>query len=143
DQYARGLRRSWRDGKRQKLENLAEEIASGIVTYLAGVKARREEHEQRELEWRREQELRGLARARRKGEGRRREFLRRLLDLSRETDELRSFIIRMRARAAESTSAEVARMIRWCETRLQTLENALTAEAICADLMREGLFSDD
>ncbi|TGN76201.1 hypothetical protein EOW77_0031560 [Bradyrhizobium yuanmingense] len=38
-----GLRRNWTDGRRQRLENLINSIVGGIVAYLAGVKARREE----------------------------------------------------------------------------------------------------
>ena len=38
DQYVRGLRRSWKDGKRRTIESLVDEIAGGISTYFAGVK---------------------------------------------------------------------------------------------------------
>jgi hypothetical protein len=75
DEYVRGLRRNWADGKRQKLEGLVEEIASGIVAYLAGVKARREQQERWRQEWDRRQHLASLARAREERETKRREFL--------------------------------------------------------------------
>jgi hypothetical protein len=64
DEYVGGMRRNWTDGKRQTLESLVEGIASGIFAYLAGVKARREEHERRQREWERRQRLAALARAR-------------------------------------------------------------------------------
>ena len=41
DQRVSGLRRSWRDGKRQRLELMTEEVAGGLVAYLAGLKERR------------------------------------------------------------------------------------------------------
>jgi hypothetical protein len=64
DEYVGGLRRNWADGKRQTLESLVDDIASGIPAYLAGAKARREEHERRQREWERRQRLAALARAR-------------------------------------------------------------------------------
>lgn len=142
DQYVRGLRRSWGDGKRQKVEGLVDDIVSGMVTYLAGAKARREERERWQRDWDRRQRLAALARAREERESRRREFLKRFVALSTEADELKSFLARLREREPACPSGELARMREWTEARLQRLEDELTPEGIAAALQERGLFPE-
>lgn len=142
DQYVRGLRRSWGDGKRQKVEGLVDDIVSGIITYLAGVKARREERERWQREWDRQQRLAALARAREERESRRCEYLKRFVALSTEADELKSFLARLRERMPACPSGELARMTEWTEARLQRLEDELTPEGIAADLQERELFPE-
>lgn len=142
-EYVRGgLRRTWRDGKHQKLENLTDEIIGGIVTYLSGVKARREENERWKREWQRRQHLEALARARKERETWRHEFLKRFVALSSEVDELRSFLARLHERMPTSPSGELVRMTEWVEARLQRLEGDLTAEGISAALVERKLFPE-
>jgi len=143
DEYVRGgLRRNWKDGKHQKLENLTNEIVGGILTYLSGVKARREENERWKREWQRRQHLEALARAREERETRRREFVKRFVALSTEADELRSFLARLHERMPSSPSGDLVRMTDWVETRLQRLEGELTAEGISAALAERKLFPE-
>ena len=143
DEYVRGgLRRNWKDGKHQKLENLTNEIVGGILTYLSGVKARREENERWKLEWQRRQDLEALARAREERETRRREFVKRFVALSTEADELRSFLARLHERMPSSPSGDLVRMTDWVETRLQRLEGELTAEGISGALAERTLFPE-
>jgi hypothetical protein len=110
DAHVRGLRRSWRDGKRQRLESLVDEIIGGIVTYLAGVEAEREERERRQREWRRREHPAALARARNERDARRQEFLQRFVALSTEADELRSFLTRLHERMPVNPTGELVRL---------------------------------
>jgi hypothetical protein len=142
DEYVRGLRRNWADGKRQKLESLVDDIASGIFAYLAGIKARREEHERRQREWERRQRLATLARAREEREVERSDFLKRLVAISREADELKLFLARLRDGLRERPSDELARLLKWAEARLQRLEDELTPDDIAAALGEQKLFPD-
>ena len=142
DQYVRGLRRSWGDGKRQKVEGLVGDIVSGMVTYLAGAKARREERERWQRDCDRRQRLAALARAREERESRRREFLKRFVALSTEADELKSFLVRLRERMPARPSDELARMTEWTEARLQRLEDELTPEGIASALQERELFPE-
>ena len=142
DQYVRGLRRSWGDGKRQKVEGLVDDIVGGMVTYLAGAKARREERERWQRDWDRRQRLAALARAREERESRRREFLKRFIALSTEADELKSFLGRLRERMPACPSGELARMREWTEARLQRLENELTPEGIASALQEREMFPE-
>jgi hypothetical protein len=142
DQYVRGLRRSWGDGKRQKVEGLVDDIVGGMVTYLAGIKARREERERWQRDWDRRQRLAALARAREERESRRREFLKRFVALSTEADKLKSFLARLRERMPASPSGELVRMTEWTEMRLQRLEGELTPERIADALQERELFPE-
>lgn len=142
DQYVRGLRRSWRDGRRQRLENLVDEIVSGIITYLAGVKAKREERERWQREWRREERLRALARARDEREKHRGEFLRRLATISSEVDELHSLLNKLRQLAPGRSPDELGRTMEWAEARLRRLENELAPEGIASSLRERRLFPE-
>jgi hypothetical protein len=141
DQYVRGLRRSWKDGRRQRVEDLVDDIVSGFVTYLSGVKARREERERWQREWRRQEQLRALARARQERETRRREFLQRFVAISTEADELRSFLDRPRPRMPECHSGELLQMMGWAEARLRCLEGGLTARWAFVGFARGQAFS--
>ncbi len=142
NRYVTGLRRSWKDGRRQRLEGLIEDIAGGIITYLAGIKADREERERRQREWRRQEELRALARARDQREKRRHELLERLTAASTEADELRSLLNRLRERMPASPSGELVRLLAWTEANLQRLEDELAAEGIVAAVQEHELFPE-
>lgn len=142
DQYARGLRRNWGDGKRQRIESLVEDIVGGIATYLAGVKARREERERWRRDWEQRQRQAELARAREERETRRREFLKRFVAISTEADELKSFLARLRDRMPAYPSGELARMLEWTEARLLQLEDELTPDGVAFALRERKLFPD-
>ncbi len=142
EQYVGGLRRSWRDGRRQRLENLVDDIVGGIVMYLAGVKAKREEHERWQREWRRQEHLRTLARARDDREKNRRDFLQRFVTISKEVDELHSLLSKLRPLMAGRASGELGRMIEWAEAHLRRLESELALEGISSDLRERRLFPE-
>lgn len=142
DQYVRGLRRTWGDGKRQRVESLLDDIVGGIATYLAGVKATREERERWHRDWERRQRLAELARAREERETRRREFLKRFVAISTEADELKSFMARLRESMPAYPSGELARMWEWAEARLSHLEGELTPGGIASSLRERDLFPD-
>lgn len=142
EEYVGGLRRSWRDGRRQRVEHVADDIVGGIITYLAGMKARREERERWQREWKRQEELRRLARAREEREERRRKFVDRFITISTEADELASFLARLHARWPEQPTGELARMREWTEARLRDLEEELVPEGISRALQERELFPE-
>ena len=142
EHYVGGLRRNWKDGRRQRLETLVDGIAGGLVAYLVGVKARREEHERREREWKRQQTLRALAHARKEREARRSEFLQRLIKILNEIEELRSFLKRLREQISTSPSGELLRMMEWSEAKLKQLEDKIATDRLAASLREENLFPE-
>lgn len=142
EQYVGGLRRNWKDGRRQRLENLVDDIAGGLVAYLVGVRARREENERRQKQWQRQQELLALARAREEREARRLKFLHRLIKISNEADELRSFLNRLREQTSSGPSDELLRMLGWTEAKLKELESKIATDRITASLREDNLFPE-
>lgn len=142
DQYVSGLRRSWKDGKRQRIETLIDDIVSGIITYIAGVKAKHAENERRQLERRRHEHLRALARARDERESQRRKFLQRIIEISAEADELQLFVDRIGPRLPKCNSSELLRMVEWVKSLLQRIENELKPDQISAALRDKNLFPE-
>lgn len=76
DRYARdGLRRSFGDGKKQRIEFLINAILEAFATWSAAIKAKREQDERRRLEWEAERERQEIERQRRVLENKRIEAL--------------------------------------------------------------------
>jgi hypothetical protein len=119
-----------------------DDIVAGITTYLAGVKAKREQRERWHREWERRQRLAALASAREEREAQRHEYLKRLAAISTEADELKSLLARLRDRLPAHPSGEVASMLEWTEGRLVQLEDKLTPDGIASELRERELFSD-
>lgn len=105
-----------------------------------GVKAGREERERREREWKRQEQLRAIACVRQERERRRSEFLQRLIRISKEADDLRSFLARLRVQMASSPSGELARMLEWAEAKLEELQGEVSADRVAASLREDSLF---
>jgi len=135
-----GLRRTWNDGKHQRLEGLLEDVVGGVVAYLAGVRARREEREAWEREWKRQCELRALAEARAKREEARRRFVRRHMRQSLELRNLRNLLEHWSAVA--EIGQDFTRMMRWIEQRIGRLEHGLTPASVNAALREQMLFPE-
>ncbi len=142
DKYIRGLRRNWSDGKRQKLEGLADDVVAGIAAYLAGVRVDREERERWRRDWERQQRLAALARARDEREIRRLEFLKRFLTISAEAAQLKSFLVQLSGDLTENPSGEIARLLAWTEARLLQLQDELRPKSIGSALCQAGLFPE-
>lgn len=68
DAWADGLRKTWGDGKTQRVERMVPEIVAGIELILETIRVRREEREERERQWKILQHRRQLAQARLKRE---------------------------------------------------------------------------
>ncbi|WP_315813856.1 hypothetical protein [Bradyrhizobium sp. SZCCHNR2028] len=137
-----GLRRNWADGKRQRLESLTEDIAGGIVAYLAGIKARREERERWHRDWELQRHLEALARAREERETKRAEFLNRLAEISSEADHLRPFVARLRGKLKDNGPRELARLLEWADEHVSRLESELTPGGIVEAIGEEKLFPE-
>ena len=112
-QYVSGARRSWKDGKTQKVEDLIDEIAVGIVAYLAGVKARREEFERRDRQWALEAQQREIARQHQEREGKRREFVLKAAQSMPEIESLEKFLLQIQSYGSTETTDDFTRMVEW------------------------------
>jgi hypothetical protein len=90
--YLTGFRRSWNDGKHQRLEALIDEIVAGIIAYGMGLKLRREEHERCQRNWERQRRVRARAEARQERETERAKVLDELVKISVEAAQLRTWL---------------------------------------------------
>jgi hypothetical protein len=142
DQYVRGLRRTWNEGTRQRLEDLVEEVAGGIVAYLAGVKAQREERERWHREWKRKEELRALAIARSRREEKRWAFIKKCASTTAQADDIRALLNHWRPLTVARDADALARMILWLEENLAALERQITPESVASGLEEENLFPE-
>lgn len=142
DQYVRGARRSWKDGKTQKVEDLIDEIAVGIVAYLEGVKARREEHERWQREWKEREQRRALAKKHQEREGRRREFVLKIAEKVAEIDKLEKFL-QIQAYGPADTADEFTRLLEWVQSRVASLKMGLSREKLLSSLQKNKLFPED
>src|SRR5579859_1720028 len=141
NEYVDGLRRTWGDGKIQRLENMAEDIAGGVVLYLAGLKAKRKERVRRERQWARERQLREFAAARVQRETKRHEFVHGHSQLVGELAELKALLTAVDDRRRAGPLADFDRMISWVKERVERLEARLHPSGIDKALKDNKLFS--
>jgi hypothetical protein len=136
-------RRSFRDAKVQRLENMAIDIAVGLAVLAATKKAerlRREEEQRRAEEQRR---LRELALRARHVEERRAAALEAILAEVEQVDRLRRLLGALRKAAGEAAGPRVAEFVRWAEAHLAAREAALSAKGLGRRFGEQRLFGED
>src|SRR5262249_21669072 len=92
NEYVGGLRRSWNDGKHQRLESLIEDVTAGIIAYGAGIKARCEERARWKRNWDRRSRVCARAKTRREREEERTKILDELVAITSEATKLRNWL---------------------------------------------------
>ncbi|KXU29225.1 hypothetical protein A0J57_18240 [Sphingobium sp. 22B] len=136
-------RRLFRDGKVQRLENIAADIAVGISVLAAAVK---EERIRCEAQMRREEEERSRReRAWRAKhiEERRGAELDKLLEEVGSLDRLRRLVEALRARHGTVATGRVGAFVAFADAQLTAREEALTADALEQRLAHSKLFGED
>ena len=134
-------RRAFRDGKVQRLEEMAGDIAVGIAVFAA---AKTEQRLEREAEQRRVEEQRRLreqALRTQHVEERRVAALGRIVDDIEQAEKLRRLLGKLGM--SDAGDARVAEFIRWTQDRLDRNEAAIAAEALAKRFAEERLFGDD
>ncbi|WP_178390782.1 hypothetical protein [Rhodovulum visakhapatnamense] len=76
--WAEGLRKTWADGKTQRVEAMLPAVVDGVTLILEALRERREKREEQDRQWKILQHRRHLARARQDREEKR------LRDLARQ-----------------------------------------------------------
>jgi len=136
-------RRSFRDAKVQRLENMAGDIAVGLAVLAA---AKTEERLKREAEQRRieEERLRRELAARIKHiEDRRAAGLGAILAERAELDRLRSLIAMLIAEIPAEPTPRLSAFLVWAKDHLVKREARLSAQALEDRFAAEHLFGDD
>lgn len=129
DAWADGLRKTWGDGKTQRVERMVPDMVSGIELVLEAVRLRREEKEERERQWEVLQHRRALARARKEREEARDNHLRQIIELRKEAAEIRSWLASLPAGVASSDDTNLGRMLSWVEAKLANIDRQTGLEA--------------
>jgi len=140
NQYVGNARRSWNDGKTQKVETMIGEIAVGIVAYLTGIRLQREKRERRHREYEESQRRWALHKRREEREEKRRVFVNSLAEKITETENLKAFLAKLPAKSGGTDESD--RMISWVRERIQGLEQQLEESSINAVLQQNKLFPE-
>jgi hypothetical protein len=111
------MRRTWSDGKKQRLENILDEFLDGVQAASASNKKRRLERERREREWREEERQREENERRMKTERNRRAGLFVQCSGRDKAAAIRQMIVEVRRRASKGSDdwlgEDTARWIDW------------------------------
>jgi hypothetical protein len=136
-------RRSFRDAKVQRLENMASDIGVGLAVLAAAKTAQRlrAEAEQRRIE--EERRLRELALRARHIEERRASALGAILVEIEEGDRLRLLLGSIRETVGDDAAPRVTEFLRWAEDHLAARDTALAAGALQDRFEEQRLFGED
>lgn len=136
-------RRTFRDAKTQRLENMASEIAVGIAVLAAAktdvrLKREAEQHRIEEERLRREQSARIKHIEERRARG-----LREIFTELDELDKLRRLVSMLSAEMEGGPSLRLSAFLAWAHKQLKKRELRLSAESIENRFAAEGLFGDN
>ncbi|MDU0343034.1 hypothetical protein [Bosea rubneri] len=127
-----GRRKNWQDGKRNSLETQVAGIAEVIADWLEGERQSRLERERQSRLWRRADENRQLAAARKRREDERDALIVEIVQLQAKARDLSAWI----DWAAPIDDPETKRMLEWARKRLASIERAVNP-ARFGDWIRE------
>ncbi|MFA5957671.1 MAG: hypothetical protein WC811_13960 [Hyphomicrobium sp.] len=142
DCWARGLRKTWADGRTQSVESMIEDIVTGLKIILANEKTERERREEDERQRGELARRRDLAKKRNEREERRITHLRGLVQLQREATDIKNWLASLPDTAAADIPTDLGRMIHWATARLADLEARTTINAAAAQLEGKALFPE-
>jgi hypothetical protein len=136
-------RRSFKDAKVQRIENMASDIAVGIVVLAA---AKKDDHVKREEQARqREEERRQRELALRQGHvaERRGKALEEVLEEMASLDRLKRLVAGLHGEEMSGSTGRVAEFLALAQRRLTSREAALSADGLVQRFEKQRLFGDD
>lgn len=137
---ANGMRRNWRDRASRTIESQLDEIVSGMVAYIAAVKAQRLEWARRDLRWKRDARIRELTQKYAQREEKRLSHFTQLQENSNKITSFQAFIAQLAC--ASKTDESVLQMLDWARNHVEKLKENLSHQAIAKHLQKEKLFSE-
>lgn len=136
-------RRSFRDGKVQRLENMAGDIAVGVAVLAATKRNQRLQQEERQRREEEQRRLRELALRAEHVEERRAAALEKILEEVEQVGRLSRLLGSLHEWAGEATDPRVREFVRWAQARLAVREAALAAESLGRRFGDQRLFGED
>lgn len=140
--WHQGLRKTWADGKSQRIDTMLENVVTGLKAVLASDREERELREERERQWAELSRRRDLAKKRKEREEARIAHLRELVQLQREAADIKEWLGSLPAEAAADSATELGRMVAWAKARLTALQAKTTADGAAVKLEGKALFPD-
>lgn len=142
DGWSQGLRKTWADGKTQRIDTMIPAIVDGLKALLASDRAKREKREEDERRWAELSRRRDLAKKRKQREETRVTYLRELVELQREATDIRTWLSTVPDGVEADPSTELGRMISWARGRLASLTERTTIRAAAAQFEGKALFPE-
>jgi len=136
-------RRSFKDAKVQRIENMASDIAVGIAVLAAAKKDDQVKREEQARQREEERRLRELALRRDHIAERRGKALDEVLEEMASLDRLRRLVANLRGEEMAESTGRVAEFLRLAERRLASHEAALSADGLEQRFEKSKLFGDD
>jgi hypothetical protein len=136
-------RRSFKDAKVQRIENMASDIAVGIAVLAAAKKDDQVKREEQARQQEEERRLRELALRRDHIAERRGQALEEVLEEMAALDRLRRLIANLRGEEMSGSTGRVAKFLGMAERRLASREAALSADGLEQRFEKSKLFGDD
>lgn len=142
---ARGYspRRTFRDAKVQRLENMSSEIAVGLAVLAAAKTEERLRRAEQQRKAEEEQQRREAIARRRHIEERRITELESILSQVQEIDRVRNLVGMLEAMMADVSTPRVSVFLEWRRVRLEQLESHMSPDAIEKRFSDERLFGED
>lgn len=136
-------RRSFKDAKIQRIENMAIDIAVGIAVLAAGKKDDRAKREEQARQREEERRLRELTLRRDHIAERRGKALDEVLEELAALDRLRRLVENLRAENLAESAGRVLQLLTLAERQLELREAALSADGLEQRFEKNKLFGDD
>lgn len=134
-------RRSFSDGKRQRLEHLVPAIIEAMTRRAEAIKARRVEDEKRKQEWAEAEDLRKDRERQARVDGYRIAFLQRQIERKREIDGLSGLIANWQD--AEGVDPQFAELLHFARRYKEELEAHIAPAAVAERVAALNLMDDD
>lgn len=136
-------RRSFKDAKVQRIENMASDIAVGIAVLAAAKKDDRVKREEQARQHEEERRQRELALRKEHIAERRGKALDEVLEEMASLDRLRRLVANLRVEKMSGSASRVANFLALAERRLAAREAALSADGLEQRFEKNRLFGDD
>lgn len=142
DGWHQGLRKTWADGKTQRIDTMLENVVTGLKAVVASDQEERERREERERQWAELSRRRDLAKKRKEREEARIAHLRELVQLQREAADIKEWLGSLPPEAVADNATELGRMVVWAQARLTALQAKTTVDGAAVKLEGKALFPD-
>lgn len=138
-----GLARNFRDGKKQRLEDLAAKIAMAMPVLAAAKREDERRDEEQRLRWAEDERRRNDAKRRAYIEERRLKALDELLTMIERLERLRLLASQISRDPLSDEAPRSSEFARWLEEKLAQAERSTSVSALEEMFCAEGLFGDD